>query len=655
MAYNFHQLREIWFERVKGVKVVFEMESPISNSDQIVTTQQPLLPYLEHLKIVEMEKLSHVWKCNNWNKFFILYKHHPQSSFQNLTSVHLEDCPSMKYLFSPLMLKLLSNLKEVTIIDCDGMEEVVSNRDDNKELTSSSYAQTVATLFPHLHLLQLCGMKNLKHIDGQSRTTTDDVSHGQSMVSQVDVVSWSLCQYTREIRIFECDALSSVIPSYAAGQTLKLQEPSISGCASMMEVFESKEITSNNISGCSSNTIVAIPRSTYSTVHKLPHLKILYISFCNCLENIFTFSILESLKKLEELTISKCDAMKVIVREEVQEDTTTLSKNVVFTSLKSIDLYGLPNLTGFFLGMNIDFEWPLLEYVKIKDCPQMTVFTSGLSTTPRLKYINTGLGQHNLECSLNFHQTPSTSLDYKSSNPTISEGITWSFYNLIQCNLDSFHEDTKIFPSSELQKLEKLETIHAQYCKSVEEVFEVASEVTNNESQTGVKIPKLREVDLKGLTSLKYIWKSNQWRKLEFPNLTRLSINECDSLEYVFTCSMVGCIKQLQELHIQRCKKMKGVVKGEKDCGDKVSEIIEFPRLKSLNLDDLKSLEGFSLGKEDFTFPSLDTLQITVCPEIMVFTEGRSIIPEQTVVETSFGSFNIGDDISSFVMTKKQE
>ncbi|KAI7741571.1 hypothetical protein M8C21_026211, partial [Ambrosia artemisiifolia] len=136
-------------------------------------------------------------------------------------------------------------------------------------------------------------MENLKHIDGQSRTTTDDVSHGQSMVSQVDVVSWSLCQYSREIQIFKCDALSSVIPYYAAGQTLKLQELNISGCASMMEVFESKEITSNNISGCSSNTTVAIPRPTYRTVHKLPHLKILHISDCDCLENIFTFSTLE--------------------------------------------------------------------------------------------------------------------------------------------------------------------------------------------------------------------------------------------------------------------------------------------------------------------------------------------------------------------------
>ncbi|KAJ0433454.1 putative leucine-rich repeat domain superfamily [Helianthus annuus] len=358
--------------------------------------------------------------------------------------------------------------------------------------------------------------------------------------------------------------------------------------------------------------------------------------------------------------------MKVIVKEEVREDTSTLSNNVVFSNLKSIRLEGLPNLAGFFLGMNIEFEWPLLERVLIENCPQMMVFTCGRSTAPRLKYIKTGLGKHNLECGLNFHRgllpvaavtrIPSPSLDCKSSSPTKIEGRTWSFHNLIQCNIDSSHKDTKIFPSNELQQLEQLETIHAQHCNNVEEVFEVTSEVTNNESQTNVKFPKLREVDLNWLRSLKYIWKSNQWRILEFRNLTTLSIRGCHSLEHVFNCSMVGCVMQLQKLHIDSCNKMKVIVKEEEeDCDAKVSEIIEFRSLKSLQLKSLSSLKGFYLGKKDFTLPSLDTLVIRWCPEIMVFTEGHSIIPEQTVLETDFGSFNVGEDINSFILTKKQE
>lgn len=226
--------------------------------------------------------------------------------------------------------------------------------------------------------------------------------------SQVDAVSSSLCQYSKEIDISYCDTLSCVIPSYVAGRMQKLQVLTIRNCKSMMEVFETKEIKNNNISGCSSSSssAVAIPRPTTSTMHKFPNLKILTIEGCKRLKNIFMFSTLGSLKKLERLTIRVCKEIKVIVKEEVPKDITTSLNEVVFPHLKSIELERLPNLAGFFLGMNIEFQWPLLEYVMINECPQMMAFTSGTSTAPRLKYIATELGKHKLEDGLNFHMTP---------------------------------------------------------------------------------------------------------------------------------------------------------------------------------------------------------------------------------------------------------
>ncbi|XP_076952803.1 uncharacterized protein LOC143626691 [Bidens hawaiensis] len=297
-----------------------------------------------------------------------------------------------------------------------------------------------------------------------------------------------------------------------------------------------------------------------------------------------------------------------------------------------------------------------------QSCPQMTVFAYGFSMTPNLEYIHTQLGKHDLEYGINSHMTPmlhqtsSSSLDSTRSRPTVLDPKPWSFHSLIECNLDICYDDTKIFLSSELQQLQKLETIHAYKCKNVMEVFEVALEVTNNESQTVTKFPKLREVHLEPLWNLKYIWKSNQWRTLEFPNLTRLSINKCERLEYVFTCSMVGCVMQLQELHIQDCWNIKVIVKAEEDCEVKVSEI-KFPCLKSLKLWYLSSLERFCLGKEDIALPFLDTLVIREIPMMTVFTEGRSITPEETGIGTSFGSFNVndGEDINTFITTKKQE
>ncbi|GJZ77038.1 hypothetical protein Tco_0641710 [Tanacetum coccineum] len=74
----------------------------------------------------------------------------------------MSSCHCIKYLFSPLMAKLLSNLKKIEIAFCDGIEEVVSNRDDED---ASIYSHTTTTFFPHLDL-ELNYLKNFKCIGG---------------------------------------------------------------------------------------------------------------------------------------------------------------------------------------------------------------------------------------------------------------------------------------------------------------------------------------------------------------------------------------------------------------------------------------------------------------------------------------------------------
>ncbi|KAL8245693.1 hypothetical protein R6Q59_006909 [Mikania micrantha] len=125
-----------------------------------------------------------------------------------------------------------------------------------------------------------------------------------------------------------------------------------------------------------------------------------------------------------------------------------------------------------------------------------------------------------------------------------------------------------IIPSNELLHLQKLESIDVRRCKFVEEVFGT-NEGTNSESEIVIEIPNLRHVGLigllMGLKSLKYIWKINhhhQRRVLKFPNLTTLSVYDCESLKHVFTSSMVGALLQLQDLRVMNCKNMesKGIL-----------------------------------------------------------------------------------------------
>ncbi|MFS8016257.1 putative leucine-rich repeat domain superfamily [Helianthus anomalus] len=156
---------ELWTDERVG-EVVFDMDS--ASSRQLATIQPPiLLPYLQTIHLVFLEKMSHVWKCN-WNRFLI--RHHPplQFPFQNLTHIIFEFCPKIKYLLSPLMAKYLSNLKSVRIEHCRGMEEVISRRDDENTASASSYQDT--TFFPHLETLMLGDLPCLNCIDDEKNT-----------------------------------------------------------------------------------------------------------------------------------------------------------------------------------------------------------------------------------------------------------------------------------------------------------------------------------------------------------------------------------------------------------------------------------------------------------------------------------------------------
>ncbi|KAI3670218.1 hypothetical protein L1987_88036 [Smallanthus sonchifolius] len=380
---NLQRLQLLNDERVE--EVVFEMDG-----------QLPLLlPYLKVLQLRDLKDMSHVWKCN-WNKFFIPQHHPLQFPFQNLTHIILWDCHNIKYLFSPLMAKFLSNLKD--IYECDGIEEVVSWRDDEYEENTLTSFQKNTTFFPCLETLELKSLKLLNHVDTRSRSDTissniTNTNHDQS--SQVIGAFWSLCQYPINITIYECHALSRLVPWYAVRQMNRLEYLTIVNCKTMMEVFESE----SNVDEGSAHVSTSLTLKNITiVVPQLSNLKSVYIESCDVISHVFTFSTLESLKQLKELKVIECKAIQVIVKEE----NGTSSENVVFPRLETLVLDDLPSLKGFYLGMN-EFRWPLLDDVMINDCPQLMMFTSGESKTPKLKYIRTSLGKHSLECGLNFH------------------------------------------------------------------------------------------------------------------------------------------------------------------------------------------------------------------------------------------------------------
>ncbi|KAK1412970.1 hypothetical protein QVD17_34614 [Tagetes erecta] len=170
---------------------------------------------------------------------------------------------------------------------------------------------------------------------------------------------------------------------------------------------------------------------------------------------------------------------------------------------------------------------------------------------PRLEYIN------RLELSNLKNLAWSTTSEGTSLSATTLKHFPWSYHNLIEMHLKYNYEDTNIIPTNELQLLQKVERIRVEDCYYAVEVFSL------DESQTAVvEVPNLRHLEFISLGRIKYIVRSNHLGSvLAFPNLTTMSIVSCESLEHVFTISMLASFSQLQELSVSNCENLVVVVK----------------------------------------------------------------------------------------------
>ncbi|KAI3745746.1 hypothetical protein L6452_08152 [Arctium lappa] len=126
--------------------------------------------------------------------------------FPNLTSITLESCNRIKYLFSPRMAKLLSNLKSIIIGDCHAIEEVVSNIDNEyEEIATSISPHTNTTFFPHLDILHLYHLKSLKRIDGvgANRLTSVTATSIHDKFQNQQLYNTSMCSTSDIIHLLQ--------------------------------------------------------------------------------------------------------------------------------------------------------------------------------------------------------------------------------------------------------------------------------------------------------------------------------------------------------------------------------------------------------------------------------------------------------------------
>ncbi|CAI9270319.1 unnamed protein product [Lactuca saligna] len=148
------------------------------------------------------------------------------------------------------------------------------------------------------------------------------------------------------------------------------------GESKIKEVFEVAEGTNEDVDIETQSVVVfeKLKEVTLDGLHDLkhmwksnrwivlnfPNLTKVSITRCGLLGHVFSSCMVGSLLQLQELKISDCESMDVIVKQ-VEDSETRPTTELVFPCLKSITLHELPNIKGFCLGKEA-FEWPSYNF-----------------------------------------------------------------------------------------------------------------------------------------------------------------------------------------------------------------------------------------------------------------------------------------------------
>ena len=161
-----------------------------------------------------------------------------------------------------------------------------------------------------------------------------------------------------------------------------------------------------------------------------------------------------------------------------------------------------------------------------------------------------------------------------------------------------------------------------------------------------VVLPSLVELQLSWIDA-SMIWETNLITSSCVENLTKLIIEGCHNLKYLFTSTMARGMPKLVHLQIRECRRMEEIVLTE---NVEIEQDLVFLKLSFLSIEDLQCLVRFYYGNRIVEFPSLKQLQILNCPELKGFiveainTYGRNDIDHalfsELVIEILMFSFS---------------
>ncbi|GLT52128.1 hypothetical protein SLA2020_254840 [Shorea laevis] len=592
------------------------MREDVAAETQMLFNEQVDSPNLECLRLSSLN-IQQIW-----------HNPLPESSVQNLKRLLVEDCNNLKYLITSSIVKRFSQLIQLEIRDCKMMEEVILTKILVEE------ERMCEIFFPKLDSIILKDLPKLTRFSSGS---------GLQLPSL-----WQLM-------ISNCPMLKNFISNSVLEDMAATSETEENSCTPL---FNSK---------------VAFPKLEKLAIfmiglNKIWHEQLNADSFCqlttvsvaSCekLMNIFPFSMLGMLQRLDKLEIWNCESLEEIfesqglgVSQSLSQTTTQSTsmestKRFVLSKLTHVDLRRLPKLKSFLPQIHI-VEWPSLKKLLVRGCDQVQIFASQFSSIQ----ITKGGDQHGIQINhplfwISKDSFPSLEELKLEKNDIIKE--IWHgqypgdyFPKLQVLEIIHFKEESALLPSAFIQSLPNLEKLLVSEV-SFHEIFQC--EQLGVEEKPAFASSRLSELKLSKLHELRHLWKEEfdpepvfcnlrtlevlECRRLNnlvpsivsFKNLQSLEVSTCHGLINLVQYSTAKSLVQLTKMIITKCDSVEEIVACFED---DVNDGIVFTKLKYLQLCGLPKLASFCSVKCDFDFPSLEEVIVEGCPRMKIVSAGE--------------------------------
>ncbi|KAL5743214.1 hypothetical protein ACOSP7_029946 [Xanthoceras sorbifolium] len=604
-------------------------------------------------KVVPRLEMLHISSCNMVEEIVAKEEEledHPTFVFPQLTSLLLSDLSSLKGFYPGLYISKWPVLKKLRIVRCNKVKLLTSEFSSLRETHGESQGQ-ISSIQQPLFLVDKVAFPNLEELSLEWNCIVKEIQNGKFSDYSCKLKVFEVLHATKGNAICpscflftlpvleKLDVIHGIFEDIFRCEGSGCKEKHVAGPSklrhlTLFNLFPSSYPRKESSLPCNVfQNLATLAVSTCVNIRNLEpfsvsfqNLTSLEVSQCHKLLNLGALSTIKSLLQLRRMSIIDCQMIEEIIAHTGDE----MEDQIIFKQLTYLGLQCLPSVRSFYSG-NCTIEFPSLQQVVLRQCPNMKFFSQGVLNAPKLHRVQMieakdgGCWEDDLNTTIlklfkdmvGFSGLQHLTL---SKFPHLKE--VWNdqlpvrfFCSLKTLVMDDCANWSSAISGNLLKCLNSLNKLDVRNCETLEEVFDLEELNANGNFKV---LSQLSQFNLVNLSKLRHIWKENHPQGFSFRNLTLMKVDNCSSLGYLFTPSVVLGLEQLQKLEIVNCAMMEEIITMEREM-DGSTDKITFLRLNSIILESLPNLTSFYSGSNTLECPSLTNIDIEDCPKMETF------------------------------------